>query len=215
MDCPVTPTPDLRGFAAAELLLSHLDRGETLDASRLRHAMETAFNAADATGAWDWKMAYDAAEVAFVLFLRRYGSALSARASGEVDLLARVARLGSLLPSQTRRSDDSQTWQQFSTSLPLAFCLALAADIARGEHVLEPFAGTGLLVVFAEQAGASLTLNEYVPGRSDLLSALFLTARFFRHDSAQIHCHVGHTILRNPVSQCRFANPQIRHHEGP
>ncbi|WP_336717938.1 hypothetical protein [Asaia bogorensis] len=35
MDRPVTPTPDLRGFAAAGLLLSHLERGETLDATIL------------------------------------------------------------------------------------------------------------------------------------------------------------------------------------
>ncbi len=199
MDCPVTPTPDLRGFAAARFLLSHLERGEMLDASRLRHAMESAFDAADATGGWDWKMAYDAAEAASVLFLRRYGPALMSRASDDVDLLARIARLASLLPSQTRRSDDSQTWQQFSTPLPLAFCLARAADIGRGNHVLEPSAGTGLLAVFAELAGAVLTLNEYAPGRSDLLAALFPTARFFRHDAAQIHDYLPESVQPDVV----------------
>ncbi|GAN88302.1 MAG: strawberry notch-like NTP hydrolase domain-containing protein [Acetobacter aceti] len=199
MDCPVTPTPDLRGFAAAGLLLSHLERGETLDASRLRRAMQTAFNAADATGAWDWKMAYDAAEAASVLFLRRYGPALMTKASDDTDLLARIARLASLLPSQTRRSDDSQTWQQFSTPLPLAFCLARAADIGRGNHVLEPSAGTGLLAVFAELAGAVLTLNEYAPGRSDLLTALFPTARSFRHDAAQIHDYLPESVQPDVV----------------
>lgn len=59
--------------------------------------MQTAFNAADATGAWDWKMAYDAAEAASVLFLRRYGPALMTKASDDTDLLARIARLASLL----------------------------------------------------------------------------------------------------------------------
>ena len=199
MDRPVTPTPDLRGFAAAGLLLPHLERGETLDASRLRHAMETAFNAADATGAWDWKMAYDAAEAASVLFLRRYGPALMTNVSDDADLLVRIARLAHLLPSQTRRSDDSQTWQQFSTPLPLAFCLARAADIGRGEHVLEPSAGTGLLAVFAELAGALLTLNEYAPGRSDLLAALFPAAPLFRHDAAQIHDYLPESVQPDVV----------------
>lgn len=130
MDCPVTPIGETSGHAAARLLLAHLERGEKLDASRLRQAMESAFKAPDATGAWDWKMAYDAAEAASVLFLRRYGPALMARASGDADLLTSIARLASLLLSQTRRSDDSQTWQQFSTPLPLAFCLMRAVTLA-------------------------------------------------------------------------------------
>ncbi|NIE81674.1 bifunctional class I SAM-dependent methyltransferase/DEAD/DEAH box helicase [Asaia sp. As-1742] len=200
MDCPVTPIGETKvNIAAARLLLAHLERGEMLDASRLRQAMESAFKAPDATGAWDWKMAYDAAEAASVLFLRRYGPALMARASGDADLLTSIARLASLLPSQTRRSDDSQTWQQFSTPLPLAFCLMRAADFARGEHVLEPSAGTGLLALFAELAGASLTLNELAPGRADLLAALFPAARLFRHDAAQIHDYLPQTIQPDVV----------------
>ena len=56
---------------AARLLLPDLERGRRIDAGVLRFAMETAFGASDAAGAWDWKTAYDACEAATVLFLRK------------------------------------------------------------------------------------------------------------------------------------------------
>lgn len=58
--------------------------------------MESAFNAPDAAGAWDWKTAYDAAEAASVLFLRRYGPTLIARASVDADLFTSIVRLPSV-----------------------------------------------------------------------------------------------------------------------
>lgn len=66
---------------AATLLLPHLEHGQRIDAALLRVAMETAFGASDATGAWDWKTAYDACEAATVLFLRKYGKALFRKAN--------------------------------------------------------------------------------------------------------------------------------------
>ena len=57
---------------AARQLLTDLERGRRIDAAVLRGAMEAAFGASDATGAWNWKTAYDACEAATVLFLRRY-----------------------------------------------------------------------------------------------------------------------------------------------
>ena len=47
----------------------------------LRAAMESAFGGSDADGAWDWKTAYDACEAATVLFLRKFGPAMRARAA--------------------------------------------------------------------------------------------------------------------------------------
>ncbi len=74
--------PDLPAgiAAAAHLLLPHLERGSRIDAVILRAAMEHAFGGSDAVGAWDWKTAYDACEAATVLFLRKFGPAIRARA---------------------------------------------------------------------------------------------------------------------------------------
>ncbi|WP_084396424.1 hypothetical protein [Henriciella aquimarina] len=44
-------------FAAANELLPHLESGRRIYAPMLRAAMEAAFGASDAAGAWDWKAA--------------------------------------------------------------------------------------------------------------------------------------------------------------
>src|SRR5690606_31765108 len=67
-------------LVAAGQILPHLERGRRVDAAILRSAMEKAFGASDASGAWDWKTAYDACEAATVLFLRKYGKALLRKA---------------------------------------------------------------------------------------------------------------------------------------
>ena len=73
---PLPLDPSSAILNAASLLLPHLERGEAINALALRSAMQTAFFASDASGAWDWKSAYEACEVATVMFLRKYGNAL-------------------------------------------------------------------------------------------------------------------------------------------
>ena len=109
---------------AARQLLTDLERGRRIDAAVLRGAMEAAFGASDATGAWDWKIAYDACEVATVLFLRKFGSTVRAKAASPTAMLPMLAKIASLLPTHTRRSEESQALQQLST--PIAFGLAAA-----------------------------------------------------------------------------------------
>ncbi len=86
---PLAPETDTAAcvFAAAGLLLPHLERGQRIDAAMLRAAMEAAFGASDATGAWDWKTAYEACETATVLFIRKYGKALFRKAGSPADSL--------------------------------------------------------------------------------------------------------------------------------
>ncbi len=62
------PAPAI--LAVAEALQPDLAQGFQIDALRLRLEMERAFGGSDADGAWDWKLAYEAGEVALVLFLR-------------------------------------------------------------------------------------------------------------------------------------------------
>lgn len=62
-------------LAAAGLLLPSLERGPRVNSAMLRTAMETAFGALDASGLWALKAAYEACDVATVLFLRKFGRA--------------------------------------------------------------------------------------------------------------------------------------------
>ncbi|TIQ36262.1 MAG: methylase [Mesorhizobium sp.] len=190
-------------FAAATLLLPHLERGERIDAPILRGSMEIAFGASDATGAWGWKQAYEACEAATVLFLRKYGKALFRKAASPTLRLSALSKIASLLPTHTRRSEESQAFQQFSTPIPLGLVAATAAGITPADRVLEPSAGTGLLAILAEIAGGVLLLNELAEMRAGLLSSLFAAVPVTRFDAAQIDDHldpsaVPSVVLMNP-----------------
>ncbi|RWR27430.1 methylase [Sinirhodobacter populi] len=190
-------------FVAAGLLLPHLERGQRIDAATLRGAMEAAFGASDATGAWNWKTAYDACEAATVLFLRKYGKALFRKSGSAADCLPMLAKIAGLLPTHTRRSEEAQTFQQFSTPIPLGLIATTAAAITPADRVLEPSAGTGLLAILAEIAGGTLVLNELAETRAALLSSLFPALSVTCFDAAQIDDHldpgqIPSVVLMNP-----------------
>lgn len=221
---PLGSNPEPAGaiFTAAGLLLPHLERGERVDAAALRVAMETAFGASDATGAWDWKTAYDACEAATVLFLRKYGRALFRKAGSPAARLSALSKIANLLPTHTRRSTESQTFQQFSTPIPLGLVAACAAAITPADRVLEPSAGTGLFAIFAEIAGGALVLNELADTRASLLSLLFPAIPVTRFDAAQIDDHLDpavtpSVVLMNPPFSAmanvegRIADTTYRH----
>ena len=121
------PAPAI--LAVAEALQPDLAQGFQIDALRLRLEMERAFGGSDADGAWDWKLAYEAGEVALVLFLRKFGRALLARAGSPAALLPILAKVAGLLPTHTRRSEEMERFQQFSTPLPMGLAALAAAQI--------------------------------------------------------------------------------------
>lgn len=207
---------------AARQLLTELERGRRIDAGVLRSAMEAALGASDAAGVWNWKTAYDVCEAATVLFLRKFGPAMRAKAGSRAAMLPMLARVTGLLPTHTRRSEDSQAFQQFSTPIPLGLAASTAAGITPADRVLEPSAGTGLLAIFAELAGGALVLNELAVARAGLLDHLFAGVKITRFDAAQIDDHldvsvVPSVVLMNPPFSAlanvdrRMADAALRH----
>lgn len=206
---PVSFEPDRRTekaaalLAAAEPLLAFLAHGRAPQAADLRAAMEQAFGASDATGAWVWKDAYEALQIAQVLFLRRYLPSMRKSAKTSADLLTMLGKLGDLIPTHTRRSEDSMGLQQFSTPLELAFLMSVAANITSHDRVLEPSAGTGQLAIFADTLGAALHLNELAETRASILAGLFAGTAVTRHNAEHIDDHMDVTVqptvvLMNP-----------------
>ncbi|WP_434721282.1 strawberry notch-like NTP hydrolase domain-containing protein [Mesorhizobium sp. RIZ17] len=184
-------------YAAALRLLPHLERGQCIDAAVLRAAMEAEFGTSDASGAWDWKTAYDACEAATVLFLRKFGKQLLRK--GWRSALPLFSRIADLLPTHTRRSEESQAFQQFSTPIPLGLAAVTAAGITPADRVLEPSAGTGLLAILAEIAGGSPVLNELAELRAGVLSKLFPAIAVTRSDAAQIDDHLDPAVTPTVV----------------
>jgi predicted RNA methylase len=219
---PVAADPALAIVAAARLLLPHLERGRRIDAAILRAAMESAFGGSDADGAWTWKVAYDACEAASILFLRRFGPAMRAKATSPAAMLPLLAKVTALLPTHTRRSEESDALQQFSTPIALGYAASVATAITPVDIVLEPSAGTGLLAILAELAGASLVLNEFAGTRAGILDQLFPGMPVTRFDAAHIDDHldaeiVPSVVLMNPPFSAvahvdrRMADAALRH----
>jgi protein strawberry notch len=220
---PQAPPDKVSGLIhAATLLAQLLGQGRAVDSRALRSAMESAFGGTDAEGAWVWKDAYEALEAAQVLFLRKFGAAMRSRAGSAAAMLEMLTRLSQRLASQTRRSEESEHFQQFSTPLALGFAAAEAAKLTPADLVLEPSAGTGLLAIFAEIARAPLALNEIADTRAGLLGRLFRDAPVSRHNAEQIHDRLDpalrpSVVLMNPPFSAsphvagRFAEAAMRH----
>jgi len=219
---PTTASSDAGAtlLAAANLLLADLERGRVIDAHALRAAMGAAFGGSDSEGAWTWKIAYDACEAAQLLFLRKFGRTMREHAASPSAFLAMLAKVAALTPSHTHRSEESQALQQFSTPIGLGLVASVAAAITPADLVLEPSAGTGLLAIHAELAGATLILNELADTRASLLEHLFPGIAVTRHDAAHIHDHLEAAVrptvvLMNPPVAAhvdgRVADAALRH----
>lgn len=186
-------------ITAGRALLPFLELGQPIVATDLRTILSDSFGGSDAEGFWFWKDAYEAAEVAQVLFLRKFGAAIAARAKAPQATLSMLTKVAGLIPTHTRRSEESQQLQQFSTPIPLGFIAAHAAGIMADDMVLEPSAGTGLMAIFAELARARLSLNEYAPVRRGLLEQLFSGSIVSQHDAAHIDDHLDRSVRPSVV----------------
>jgi P-loop containing NTP hydrolase pore-1/C-terminal domain on Strawberry notch homologue len=220
---PQAPPDKVSGLIhAATLLAQLLGQGRAVDSRALRSAMEAAFAGTDAEAAWLWKDAYEALEAAQILFLRKFGAAMRSRAGSPAAMLEMLTRLAGRLASQTRRSEESEHFQQFSTPISLGFVASEAAAMTPADLVLEPSAGTGLLAIFAELARARLALNEIAENRAGLLARLFREGAVTRHNAEQIHDRLDpavrpSVVLMNPPFSAsphvegRFAEAAMRH----
>jgi hypothetical protein len=141
---PLVPAAADALVHAARMILPHLERGQRVDAPTLRASMVSAFGGSDADGAWDWKTAYDACEAATVLFLRKFGPAMLARAVSPAAVLPMLAKIAALLPTHTRRSEESQALQQFLLDT-LGTTASLKVDL-HGIHPMDLLIGIGIAV---------------------------------------------------------------------
>ncbi len=194
-------------FAAARALTPHLARSRTLDRKLVSSTMTMCFGATDAEGAWNWRDAYDAIELAVVLQLRRLAPQIARLEDAPAQIAALLAALNALTLTHTRRSEEQIALDQFSTPPELAAVAVAAAQIRQGDWVLEPSAGTGLLAIIAEACGASLELNEIADHRAGLLDLAFPGAGRTRHDAV----HLPDLLPSSGAFHAVIANPPFQH----
>ncbi|WP_335064217.1 strawberry notch-like NTP hydrolase domain-containing protein [Nostoc sp.] len=196
-------------LSVAQELLKPLLENRLLNTKTVQAQMNRHFHGTAAEGTWQWKDAYEAVEVAQMLYLRQKGYKLLLESPQTV--LLELEKLTALCPTHTRRSEESVQLQQFSSPLPLAYLVAKAGFIQATDFVLEPSAGTGLLAQMAKLHSASLMLNELAPDRSKILRRLFPGTPLFSVNAEQINDYLaGQTqpsvVLMNPPFS---ASPKI------
>lgn len=145
------------------------------------------FGGSQADGKYSSKDAYDALEAGVNIYLMATEngswkglSAIEARAKA-VTLTDLIQRL----PTQTRRDDEMDEFQQFSTPPALAFIANWVANVDDTDVMAEPSAGTGDLAVWSMIAGAKVVLNELSSRRHALLAAVFPSAQLFKENAEQ------------------------------
>jgi predicted RNA methylase len=162
---------------AAASVRALIDRGEDFSNRELMEAVRPAFGGTVADGAFTPKMAYEALELAVNQHVTdERGPAGYYRPDLDIDrALQRVQALDELverLPTQTRRTNEQQAFQQFSTPPAYAYGINWVANVQDGDRVLEPSAGNGGIGVFAANAGGEVHANELDATRRANLEAL-------------------------------------------
>ena len=170
----------------AEALAQKLDSGEQITAAELFHEADAQHGGTRAEGTYGQSEAYDSLEAA----VNRHIEHLSPDATADFDQAVQHAEeLGNIvdqLPTQTNRSGNKESFQQFSTPPNYAFAVAWLAGINPGDSVLEPSAGTGSLAVHAKNAGADVYVNELDPRRAEFLKEQFGPERVSIENAEQI-----------------------------
>jgi predicted RNA methylase len=184
-------------FAAADSILGMLSGRQQIAPRALQDIMSRVFGGTDATGAWQWKDAYEALEIALARYLHKYGDTM--RRLRPSIVLTLLDNLQTLCPTHTKRSEESQAMQQFSTPVGIGFVAAIAVRLSAGDTVLEPSAGTGLLAVMARMHGAGLILNELAPERRSILARLFPQAPLSAHNAEYLSDYLDASLAPSVV----------------
>lgn len=173
---PPAPQPSdhaLRSKQLASRLNWMLAGNGRISPDDLFEAADKEFGGTMGEGRYTAKDAYDALELAINQHIsRRRDEFDPSRADTPEKARAAVAKLKDLLkrvPTQTRRTQETDDFQQFSTVPSLAYMANWAANVRAGDVALEPSAGVGGLATFAEAAGARVVMNELSPRRRALL----------------------------------------------
>ena len=212
-----------RIWKAAETLAGKLEDKCPLTSHTLRKAMNEVSDTGYSGHQWNWRDAYDAAEIA--VNLRVFAATAGARSAheGGCRAIEEALKLARLETTQTQRAQATDGLQQYSTPIEIAVALIEAAAIRAGDSVIEPSAGTGVLATLAavhldEVHGGRLRINEIDPQRATLLRRLFRDDMVSEQDAETLGGKDTGTedapriVVMNPPFTTRRSNGRMRRH---
>lgn len=164
----------------ADKVRSSIERGIAFSSARLFEIADKAYGGTMAQGAYTVKDAYDGMELAVNQYLMR--SDLVRQGNGNAanakETLAKLQTLLWKLPTQTKRTAEMESFQQFSTPPNIAYLAAWTANVGAKDIVLEPSAGIGGLALWPKAWGATVYGNELSTRRLAFLNQLGLDGTY-------------------------------------
>jgi antirestriction protein ArdC/phage/plasmid primase-like uncharacterized protein/predicted RNA methylase len=183
-----TISPEASRYFLAQRLAEKLEKDGEITSAFLTAEANRVFGGTQSEGVYSSKDAYDAMEVAINIHLgEKEPTDWNNKGADWARMKAEeLSRRALNLPTQSRRDQEMEEFQQFSTPPALSFVASWVANIQPADVVMEPSAGTGDLAIWAKIAGAEVVLNEISKRRQELLSSLFPEARLFRENAEQL-----------------------------
>lgn len=154
--------------------------GQSFTANWLFDVANNAYGGTMAEGTYSVKDAYDGMELGINKYLMNADFVKAGNGSLE-DALNTLSELQNILrniPTQTKRTEEMESYQQFSTPPTIAFTAARLANITSDDVVLEPSAGIGGLALWGKAWGAKVYGNELSKRRLAFLNVLGLDGTF-------------------------------------
>lgn len=173
----VAETPQQR---VSDSVKPFIEKNTPLTSKKLFELADKAYGGTMAEGAYTVKDAYDGMELAVNQYL--IGSDLVKNANGDAETakstISKMQDILNLLPTQTKRTEEMESYQQFSTPPNIAYIAAWAANVNNSDVVLEPSAGIGGLALWPKAWGATVYGNELSERRLSFLNQLGLDGTF-------------------------------------
>ena len=190
-----SPTSEISSY-----VLGKLSDGKKFTSQELQDAANKAYGGTMAEGKYDVKAMTDAMELGINEYIidtvsdaqSDFNAPEAKKAVESIDEITND--ILSMIPTQTKRSEEQISLQQFSTPPNIAYLASWVANIDKSDTVLEPSAGIGGLASFAKADGAKVYVNELSESRLDMLKQLPFDG-FFKENAEQIH-----NILPDSVS---------------
>lgn len=168
----------------ANFVEEKLQKGEKFTSDTLFKKTGEIYDGSLADNTFTVKDAYDAMELGINQYILNMK---------EEPTLDKMFEITDKIPTQTKRTEGMDNYQQFSTPPTLAYLANYAANINSNDIMLEPSAGIGGIATFAKKSGAKVIVNELDPRRMAILKNMPFDD-FYSEDAEQINNILGGDI---------------------
>lgn len=164
----------------ADRVAEKVASGQSFTANWLFDVANNAYGGTMADGTYSVKDAYDGMELGINKYLMNADFVKAGNGSLEdaLNTLSELQKIMRNIPTQTKRTEEMESYQQFSTPPTIAFTAARLANITSADVVLEPSAGIGGLALWGKAWGAKVYGNELSKRRLAFLNELGLDGTF-------------------------------------